>query len=61
MYVCLCHAVTSRTVQDVIAAGASTSKEVAQVCGAGAECGRCRSTVRALLAVSDATTQHRGS
>lgn len=49
MFVCLCNGVTSQTVGDVVAAGASTTKDVAQACGAGADCGRCRRTVQAML------------
>ena len=48
MYVCLCHGVTSQIVADAVEAGATT-KQVAQACGAGAECGRCRRTVRAII------------
>ena len=50
MFVCLCNGVTSHVVNDVVAAGASTSKEIADACGAGSECGRCRRTLRAILA-----------
>ncbi|HZA12624.1 (2Fe-2S)-binding protein [Mycobacterium sp.] len=49
MFVCLCRGVTSQEVADAVAAGASTTKKVAKVCGAGAECGRCRRTVRAII------------
>ncbi len=49
MFVCLCNGVTSHVVVDAVAAGASTTNEVAQACGAGADCGRCRRTVRAIL------------
>jgi bacterioferritin-associated ferredoxin len=49
MYVCLCAGVSSQTVADTVDAGASTSKEVADRCGAGTECGRCRRTVRAII------------
>ncbi|BBX44931.1 hypothetical protein GCM10009641_24770 [Mycobacterium cookii] len=49
MYVCLCEGVTSQTVSEVVAQGASTSKEVATKCGAGLDCGRCRRTVRAII------------
>jgi bacterioferritin-associated ferredoxin len=52
MYVCLCVGATNHTVSEVIAQGASTSKEVAAACGAGGDCGRCRRTLRALLAAS---------
>jgi bacterioferritin-associated ferredoxin len=50
MYVCLCVGATSQTVSDAVARGASTSKEVAAACGAGADCGRCRHTLRAIIA-----------
>ena len=52
MYVCLCVGATNQTVSDVVAHGASTSKEVAAACGAGADCGRCRRTLRAIIADS---------
>jgi bacterioferritin-associated ferredoxin len=50
MFVCLCTGVTSRVIDEVVAAGASTSKEIAKACGAGSECGRCRRTLRAIVA-----------
>jgi bacterioferritin-associated ferredoxin len=50
MYVCLCVGATSQTVSEAVARGASTSKEVAAACGAGADCGRCRHTLRAIIA-----------
>ncbi len=49
MFVCLCNGVTSQVVADAVEAGATTTKQVASVCGAGAECGRCRRTVRAII------------
>jgi bacterioferritin-associated ferredoxin len=55
MYVCLCAGVTSQTAAEVVAAGASTSKQVADACGAGSECGRCRRTVRAIIAAQRAS------
>ncbi|HTH85182.1 (2Fe-2S)-binding protein [Mycobacterium sp.] len=50
MYVCLCLGVTSDTVTRTVVAGAATTKQVADACGAGAQCGRCRRTVRAIIA-----------
>ncbi|HME50026.1 (2Fe-2S)-binding protein [Mycobacterium sp.] len=50
MYVCLCMGVTSETVRDAVANGAASSKQVAAACGAGSACGRCRQTVRAIIA-----------
>ncbi|WP_375482162.1 bacterioferritin-associated ferredoxin [uncultured Mycobacterium sp.] len=55
----LCNGVTSQKVADVVAKGASTTKEVAETCGAGAECGRCRRTVRAIIASSRTDRQAR--
>jgi bacterioferritin-associated ferredoxin len=52
MYVCLCEGVTSQAVSDAVARGASTSKEVAAACGAGLDCGRCRRTLRAMIAAA---------
>ena len=52
MYVCLCVGATSQTVSDAVADGASTSKEVAAACGAGTDCGRCRRTLRAIIAAA---------
>ncbi|HXO81567.1 MAG TPA: (2Fe-2S)-binding protein [Mycobacterium sp.] len=49
MFVCLCNGITSQVVADAIAGGASTTNQIASVCGAGAECGRCRRTLRTLL------------
>ena len=49
MFVCLCNGVTSQVVADAVEAGATTTKKVASACGAGAECGRCRRTVRAII------------
>ncbi|MCV7251100.1 (2Fe-2S)-binding protein [Mycolicibacterium fluoranthenivorans] len=49
MFVCLCNGITSHAVADAVDAGACTTNEVASVCGAGADCGRCRRTVRAII------------
>lgn len=49
MYVCLCAGATTKCVADAVARGACTSGQVAQACGAGADCGRCRRTVRAII------------
>jgi bacterioferritin-associated ferredoxin len=56
MYVCLCLGVTSETINQAVAAGATTSKQVADACGAGSECGRCRRTVRAIIAATASDT-----
>lgn len=49
MFVCLCTGATSHVVADAVANGACTSKQVAEACGAGTDCGRCRHTVRGII------------
>ena len=51
MFVCLCTGATTEIVAEVVARGAFTSRQVAAACGAGADCGRCRHTLRAIIAV----------
>jgi bacterioferritin-associated ferredoxin len=50
MYVCMCHGVTSQMVADAVAEGADTTKKVANATGAGSTCGRCKATVRQIIA-----------
>ncbi|CDO05302.1 (2Fe-2S)-binding protein [Mycolicibacterium cosmeticum] len=52
MFVCLCTGATTQAVSEAVAAGATTSKQIAEACGAGSDCGRCRRTLRAILAAS---------
>ena len=52
MFVCLCNGITNQAVAEAIANGASTTNQIAAECGAGAECGRCRRTLRKLLGAS---------
>lgn len=52
MYVCLCVGATSQTVSEAVARGACTSKQVAAACGAGGDCGRCRHTLRSIIAAA---------
>ena len=49
MYICLCLGVTTSTVQQAIDAGARSTKQVAEACGAGSICGRCGHTIRTML------------
>jgi bacterioferritin-associated ferredoxin len=50
MFVCLCLGITSHVVDEAVVNGATTSKQIAQACGAGSDCGRCRRTLRAIIA-----------
>ena len=49
MYICLCLGVTTGTVQQAIDAGARSTKQVAEACGAGSVCGRCNHTIRTMI------------
>ncbi|MED5814762.1 (2Fe-2S)-binding protein [Mycolicibacterium sp. 050232] len=64
MFVCLCTGATSQVVNEIVESGARTSKEVAEACGAGADCGRCRRTIRAIIAAHQAAegrpSEHNG-
>ncbi|MEZ0355137.1 bacterioferritin-associated ferredoxin [Mycobacterium sp. SA01] len=59
MFVCLCNGVTSQVVAEAVEAGATTTRQVAKACGAGAECGRCRRTVRAIIDAADSAERKR--
>ena len=49
MYVCICHAVTDRQIHDAVDGGAQDLTQLANVCGAGSNCGRCRETAQELI------------
>lgn len=50
MIVCLCANVSERELVEIIAAGATTVKEVGRRCGAGTGCGACKPLIRECLA-----------
>ncbi|HXO14249.1 MAG TPA: (2Fe-2S)-binding protein [Mycobacterium sp.] len=58
MFVCLCLAVTNQVVRNAVQNGARTSQQVATACGAGSDCGRCRRTLRAIIAAANAGEPH---
>ena len=47
--ICICRAVSDRTVRAAASAGARTVADVGRACGAGTGCGACRGQVAALL------------
>jgi bacterioferritin-associated ferredoxin len=51
MIVCHCGVVNDRAIRAAIESGACTMGDIAEGCGAGAQCGACRPTIGALLAV----------
>jgi bacterioferritin-associated ferredoxin len=52
MLVCLCRAVSDRTLQRAIDRGASSVQEVMRCTGAGTCCGSCRPAIAAMLEAS---------
>ena len=54
MYICLCLGVTTSTVQQAIDAGARSTRQVAETCGAGSICGRCSHTIRTMIEAASA-------
>ncbi len=49
MYVCLCKAVSNRTIRRCVSEGARTVDEVGRRCGAGTVCGTCRPDIEAIV------------
>jgi bacterioferritin-associated ferredoxin len=49
VFVCLCRAVSSKTICSVIEAGAASVEEVGARSGAGTVCGKCQHTIEILL------------
>lgn len=50
MYVCVCRAVTLSHLRALAASGAATLDDVESACGAGGDCGTCRTEIRRVLA-----------
>lgn len=49
MIVCVCRAVSDRTIRQAVTEGASTLEDVARKCGAGTCCGACVNAVATLI------------
>ncbi|MBW8827058.1 MAG: (2Fe-2S)-binding protein [Acidobacteria bacterium] len=49
MWICLCEAVTSTTIREVIEDGAASVGAVAEACGAGTVCGKCKRTIAVMV------------
>ena len=56
MYVCLCRAVSSDTICQLIDAGADSAEAIASTCGAGTRCGRCQDFIAVMLHTRPACT-----
>jgi len=57
VYVCLCHAATTRDIDAAIDDGATTVEEIGDACGAGTGCGACVGDIEARLACAAAREQ----
>jgi bacterioferritin-associated ferredoxin len=55
--VCHCRGVTDRAIRRAVRQGASTRRQVAQACGAGAGCGGCRISVQKILESEDRSSE----
>jgi bacterioferritin-associated ferredoxin len=53
MYACICHAVTSTEVAEVVRGGAATEEAVGRACGAGTGCGSCLDRICAIISSVD--------
>jgi bacterioferritin-associated ferredoxin len=53
--------ITSHDVNECVANGATTSKQIAEACGAGGDCGRCRRTLRAIIAAHQEVNESQSS
>ena len=49
MWVCLCRAVNSGTILDLIDAGATTVRELSEATGVATDCTKCTRTIHMLL------------
>ena len=49
MFVCLCGAVNDTEIRDAIRSGAHTADDVGQACGAGVQCGKCRTMIESMI------------
>jgi bacterioferritin-associated ferredoxin len=49
MVICHCKAINDAAIRDLIARAGTTADDVAELCGAGTDCGACRPTIEDLL------------
>lgn len=49
MIVCCCKAVSSRRIAELIAEGVASVEAIGAVCGAGTDCGSCRTQIEEML------------
>ncbi|MBU2114864.1 MAG: bacterioferritin-associated ferredoxin, partial [Gammaproteobacteria bacterium] len=49
MYVCLCKAVTDKTIKQKVAEGVSSMRELKMCTGVGSQCGKCTCQAQQIL------------
>jgi len=49
MFVCLCCAVSDTTIRHAIRSGARNTDAVGDACGAGTQCGKCRTMIEVMI------------
>jgi len=49
MYVCICKGITERDIQQAVAEGCSSMRELKRELGVAMECGRCASCAKSVL------------
>ncbi|MEE4304145.1 MAG: bacterioferritin-associated ferredoxin [Wenzhouxiangella sp.] len=52
MYVCVCNAVTERTIRNLVSEGYHTLNEIQALTGCSGTCGRCRDHAEAVIEAS---------
>jgi len=52
MYVCVCNAVTERTIRDLVAEGYHSVNEIQALTGCSGTCGRCHEHAEAVIETS---------
>lgn len=61
MIVCICRAVSDRTIDAVIDDGAGTVAEVGERCGAGTCCGACRPAIAEMISEAGVAEANRAN
>lgn len=49
MYVCLCHGITDKAIEQAVAAGANSMPELKKQLGVATQCGKCATATKQLL------------
>ena len=52
MFVCICHLVTRKQIEALIASGVRSVDAIGERCRAGTECGKCRRNIQRILDAS---------